>query len=128
MGADKILIIDLINQKLDSPDHTRAPGLAALGGHLMDTIFSDTLTADLENLSRINALIDSLPEAKTKQKLRKIEHIHLSPSQSFEQLARKYYCHLPPMTRGLMQLIGISPKDDAAITSYILFEPAYIHA
>lgn len=128
MGADKILIIDLINQKLGSPDHTRAPGLAALGGHLMDTIFSDTLTADLENLSRINTLIDSLPEAETKQKLRKIEHIHLSPSHSFEQLAREHYCHLPPMTRGLMQLIGISPKDDAAITSYILFEPAYIHA
>lgn len=27
-----------------------------------------------------------------------------------------------------MRLIGISPRDDAAITSYILFEPAYIHA
>ncbi|ELR63613.1 Patatin [Photobacterium marinum] len=129
MGADKILIIDLINQKLDEKDYTKAPGLATLGGHLMDTIFSDTLTADLEHLSRTNALLHALPTKQQKKLGMKIvEHVHLSPSQSFEPLARKYYCHMPPMTRTLMRLIGISPRDDAAITSYILFEPAYIHA
>lgn len=129
MGADKILIIDLINQKLDEPDYTRAPGLAALGGHLMDTIFSDTLAADLENLSRTNSLLMDLPASIREERgLRHIEHIHLSPSQSFEPLAQRYYSHLPPMTRALMRLTGISPKDDAAISSYILFEPAYIHA
>jgi NTE family protein len=35
---------------------------------------------------------------------------------------------MPPMTRALMRLTGLSPRDDAAITSYILFEPAYINA
>ncbi|MGF1684297.1 patatin-like phospholipase family protein [Photobacterium minamisatsumaniensis] len=129
MGADKILIIDLINQKLDKRDHTRAPGLATLGGHLMDTIFSDTLTADLENLSRTNSLLSHLPlDAQRDQGMKVVNHIHLSPSQSFEPLAQDYYCQLPPMTRTLMRLAGISPKDDAAITSYILFEPAYIQA
>lgn len=129
MGADKILIIDLINQKLDQRDPTKAPGLAALGGHLMDTIFSDTLTADLEHLSRTNALLAALPESERKMLgMKTVEHIHLFPSQSFEPLAQEYYCHLPPMTRALMRFIGISPRDDAAITSYILFEPAYINA
>ncbi|PSW12635.1 Patatin [Photobacterium sanctipauli] len=129
MGADKILIIDLINQKVDERDHTRAPGLATLGGHLMDTIFSDTLTADLENLSRTNSLLANLPEqAQRKRGMKVVKHIHLSPSRSFEPLAQRFYCHLPPMTRALMQLAGISPKDDAAITSYILFEPAYIQS
>ncbi|MGF1726013.1 patatin-like phospholipase family protein [Photobacterium nomapromontoriensis] len=129
MGADKILIIDLINQKQEETDYTRAPGLAALGGHLMDTIFSDTLAADLENLSRTNSLLMDLPASiRKKRELRHIEHIHLSPSQSFEPLAQRYYNHLPPMTRALMRLTGISPKDDSSITSYILFEPAYIQA
>ncbi|MCW8331356.1 patatin-like phospholipase family protein [Photobacterium sp. SDRW27] len=129
MGADKILIIDLINQKLSQRDPTKAPGLAALGGHLMDTIFSDTLTADLEHLSRTNSLLQALPESEQKMLGMKIvDHIHLFPSQSFEPLAQENYCHMPPMTRALMRLAGISPKDDAAITSYILFEPAYINA
>ncbi|KLV08521.1 Patatin [Photobacterium aquae] len=129
MGADKILIIDLINQKLEQPDHTRAPGLAALGGHLMDTIFSDTLAADLENLSRTNTLLGNFSPSEQKQhKMRIIDHILLCPSKSFEPLARAHYGQLPPMTRTLMRLIGISPKDDAAITSYLLFEPGYIQA
>ncbi|OLQ79522.1 Patatin [Photobacterium proteolyticum] len=129
MGADKILIIDLINQKLDERDHTKAPGLAALGGHLMDTIFSDTLTADLEHLSRTNALLNALPASEQQKiNMKIVDHIHLFPSKSFEPLAQKYYCHMPPMTRALMRLTGLSPRDDAAITSYILFEPAYINA
>ena len=132
MGADKILIIDLINQQDSEPDHRQAPGLATLGGHLMDTIFSDTLAADLENLSRTNALLGELahhPDPASRHNgMRQIDHIHLSPSQSFEPLAQRFYSHLPPTTRALMRLIGISPKNDAAITSYLLFEPAYIRA
>lgn len=129
MGADKILIIDLINQKLNERDHTKAPGLAALGGHLMDTIFSDTLTADLEHLSRTNELIQALPTSEQQNlEIKTVEPLYLFPSQSFEPLAQKYYCHMPPMTRALMRLTGLSPRDDAAITSYILFEPAYINA
>lgn len=129
MGADKILIIDLINQKINEMDHTTAPGLATLGGHLMDTIFSDTLAADLEHLARSNQLIQALPPSeKEKMGMKNVEHVLLYPSQSFEPLAQKYYCNMPPMTRTLMRLTGLSPKDDAAITSYILFEPAYIHA
>lgn len=129
MGADKILIINLINQKINERDHTKAPGLASLGGHLMDSIFSDSLAADLENLSRTNTIYQALSEKERQQlKLKNVDYIHLEPSQSFEPLAQEYYCHMPPMTRALMRLIGISPKDDAAITSYILFEPEYINA
>ncbi|MGF1687981.1 patatin-like phospholipase family protein [Photobacterium japonica] len=132
MGADKILIIDLINQQENQPDHRKAPGLATLGGHLMDTIFSDTLAADLENLTRTNTLLTQLAHTASSHNsnidMRQIEHIHLSPRHSFEPLVQQYYSHLPPMTRALMRLIGISPKNDAAITSYLLFEPAYIQA
>ena len=95
----------------------------------MDTVFSDTLTADLEHLSRTNELLQALPASEQQKiNMKIVEHIHLFPSQSFEPLARKYYCHMPPMTRALMHLTGLSPKDDAAISSYILFEPAYINA
>ncbi|KDM90147.1 patatin-like phospholipase family protein [Photobacterium galatheae] len=129
MGADKILIIDLINQRLKPRDPTQAPGLGMLTGHLMDTIFSDTMAAELEHLEYTNNLLHKLPEAERETMATKaVETLHLFPSQSFEPLAQAFYHHMPLATRSLMRLLGISPKDDSALTSYILFEPNYIHA
>jgi NTE family protein len=62
LGADKILIIGLEQPR--AQDLTNAmphhPGLATVAGHLLDTIFSDTLNADLERMHRINKTIDTL--------------------------------------------------------------------
>lgn len=60
--------------------------------------------------------------------VKSVDTLHLYPSQSFEPLAQAFYHHMPLAARSLMRLLGISPKDDAALTSYILFEPNYIHA
>ncbi|QUJ66885.1 patatin-like phospholipase family protein [Photobacterium sp. GJ3] len=129
MGADKILIIDLINQRLTPRDPTQAPGLGMLTGHLMDTIFSDTMAAELEHLAYTNNLLKKLPDAERQQMaVKTVDTLHLYPSQSFEPLAQAFYHHMPLAARGLMRMLGISPKDDAALTSYILFEPNYIHA
>ncbi|MEL6115449.1 patatin-like phospholipase family protein [Photobacterium sp. SP02] len=129
MGADKILIIDLINQRLRPQDPTQAPGVGMLTGHLMDTIFSDTMAAELEHLEYTNTLLSKLPDdERRKMAVKSVDTLHLYPSQSFEPLAQAFYHHMPLAARSLMRLLGISPKDDAALTSYILFEPNYIHA
>ncbi len=52
---------------------------------------------------------------------------HLAPSTPFEPLVEQYYCHMPIAVRSLMRFLGISPIDDASITSYLLFEPKYIN-
>ncbi|NGN99790.1 patatin-like phospholipase family protein [Grimontia sp. S25] len=129
MGADKVLIIDL-NPKRSQKNHAlaQAPGLASLGGHLMDAIFADTLSADLEHLERMNALVGAMAKSKAeKLALRQVDAFHLSPSEPFEPLVERYYCHMPTAVRGLMRVLGISPVEDAAITSYLLFEPKYIN-
>nr|WP_087022954.1 patatin-like phospholipase family protein [Thaumasiovibrio subtropicus] len=129
MGADKILVIDLINksQRLNRPPKT--PGLAQLGGHLMDTIFSDSLEADLCHMQRLNEFIASLSEeSRANSTLRTIDNLHLSPQLPFEPLAEENYCHMPQAARLLLRMIGISPRQDAAITSYILFESDYIQS
>lgn len=129
LGADKILILDLApKQQTISVGLSQAPGLATLAGHLMDAIFADTLSADLEHLQQMNHIISSLSaENAQKMSLRQIDTFHLSPSVSFGSLVEKYYCHMPIAIRSLMRLLGISPIDDAAITSYLLFEPKYIN-
>ncbi|KXF81047.1 patatin-like phospholipase family protein [Enterovibrio coralii] len=129
LGAEKVLIIDLApKQTSREPLIAHAPGLATLGGHLMDAIFADTLSADLEHLDRMNTLVGSLDKkAAEKLALRQVDAFQLSPSSPFEPLVERYYCHMPIAVRSLMRFLGISPIDDAAITSYLLFEPKYIN-
>ncbi|WP_413110908.1 patatin-like phospholipase family protein [Thaumasiovibrio sp. DFM-14] len=129
MGAERILIIDLIHSSVAPVTTESPPGLAQLGGHLMDTIFSDSLEADLNHMHHLNTFIAGLsPQSRQDCPLKHIDALHLSPTRPFDTLARQYYCHMPLAARLLLQAIGISPKKDAAITSYILFEPNYIQA
>ncbi|UJF18883.1 patatin-like phospholipase family protein [Vibrio sp. SS-MA-C1-2] len=129
MGAEKILIIDQTTSKLNKQRPQDPPGLAKISGHLMDAVFSDTLSADHDNLLKTNKLLAEMPKQVRKHASRKeIETFILSPSVSFDRYAVGYYPSLPPAVRGLLTLLGISPKDDAALTSYLLFEPDYIKA
>ncbi|OEE68274.1 Patatin [Enterovibrio norvegicus FF-33] len=129
MGAEKVLIIDLAPQAPTTHSSIApAPGLAMLGGHLMDAIFADTLSADLEHLDRMNNLALAVDKSKADNlALRQVDALHLSPSSPFEPLVERYYCHMPLAVRSLMRILGISPSEDAAITSYLLFEPKYIN-
>ncbi len=129
MGADKIMVIDLINKTHQHAKINHAPGLAQLGGHLMDTVFSDSLVADLCHMQRLNEFLANLSEeSRANSTLRSIEHLHLSPQLPFEPLVEENYCHMPLAARQLLRMIGISPRQDAAITSYILFESDYIQS
>nr|WP_086939052.1 patatin-like phospholipase family protein [Thaumasiovibrio occultus] len=128
LGADRILIIDL-RPKKSPPSSTSPPGLAQLGGHLMDTVFSDPLEADICHMHRLNNFLTQLtPAQQHASGLRHIEALHLRPSFSFEPLAEENYGLMPLSSRILLRMIGISPKQDAAITSYILFESDYIQS
>ena len=127
LGADKILIIGL-----DSP-HDRGytaiphhPEAATITGHLLDTIFSDTLNADLERLTRINATLEMLePEARDKLALHPIETLMINPSIDINRLATEHFHHMPPMIKLLLQLVGINAEADTSLSSYLLFEKSF---
>ncbi|MFD2179241.1 patatin-like phospholipase family protein [Veronia pacifica] len=128
LGADKVLCIDLgVNISAETPGLSAAPGLAALGGHLMDAIFADTLSADIEHLERMNSITAAMPpETAKKLELRQVDALYMSPSKSFDPLVKSSYTKMPIATRGLMRILGLSPQNDATLTSYLLFEQQYI--
>lgn len=127
LGANKILIIGL-----DSP-HDRAytsiphhPEAATITGHLLDTIFSDTLYADLERLSRINTTLEKLPSsAQDSLGLTPIDTLLIKPSIDLNQLAAEHFHQMPPMIKLLLQLIGINAGSDTSLISYLLFEKEF---
>lgn len=127
LGADKILIIGLEQPRAHDlsnamPHH---PGLATVAGHLLDTIFSDTLNADLERMTRINRTIDTLKANNIPTDLKKVDSFLINPSVNFNEIASQHFLQLPMAVRSLLRLTGITQHSESSLTSYLLFEKSY---
>jgi NTE family protein len=132
LGADRILVIGVRNEVADAapdPHEPEAfPSFAHIAGYTLDTLFMDGLYSDLERLSRINQLIDSVPpehQGERLSRMRPIDTMVIVPSEDLRVLAHKHREHLPRALRAL--LWGIGGKRDGAtrLLSYLLFEQAY---
>jgi NTE family protein len=119
LGADKILIIGLEQPRKHGgmqqlPHH---PNLSTIAGHLLDSIFSDTLTADLERMERVNKTINTLKEHQIKSELKPIQSLLINPSTNFNQLASESFLALPMAVRSLLRAIGIKQHSDSSLAS-----------
>ena len=127
LGADKILIIGLEQPRTRDlsnamPHH---PGLATVAGHLLDTIFSDTLNSDIERMNRINRTVDTLNAHQIPTDLKKVESFLINPSVNFNEIASQHFLQLPMAVRSLLRLTGITQHSESSLTSYLLFEKSY---
>ncbi len=131
LGADRILVIGVRNEIADlAPDPTEPeyPSFAQIAGYTLDTLFLDGLYSDLERLSRINQLIDSLPEGHRGEKLsrmRPIDTMVIVPSEDLRLLAIKHREELPRALRLLLWGIGGRRSGESRLLSYLMFEQAY---
>lgn len=130
LGATKLFVINLdSSHKKNSIPMNHHPKTATIAGHLLDTIFSDTLNSDLERLQRVNHTLDLISdEDKNKLNLRKIDTLVIKPSEDLGIIAAKYYLEIPIAIRYLLKLFGIHQQSDSSIVSYLLFEKAYTTA
>ncbi len=124
LGADRILIIGLEQPRrsehvVQMPHH---PNMSTIAGHLLDSIFSDTLNADMERMLRVNKTIQTLQENNIPSELKPIESYLINPSSNFNQLANEHFLSLPMAIRTLLRTIGIKQHSDSSLASYLLFE------
>ncbi len=127
LGADKILIIGLEQPRkrdhlMQMPHH---PDLSTIAGHLLDSIFSDTLNADLERMQRVNKTIKTLYEHQIETELKPVESLLINPSVNFNQLASECFLSLPMAIRTLLRTIGITQHSESSLASYLLFEKSF---
>ena len=131
LGAEKLLVISLRESETDphpAPGQGHYPSLAEIGGYVLDVVFMDKLDDDIERLCRINRTVSLLPaNEKPKTRLKKIELLHIEPSQDIRALAQKHLKELPWTIRALLRGIG-GDHPDSRLPSYLLFEPGYCRA
>ena len=126
LGANRILIISLAPDETDSGTLPSDPSSSDIAGHLLDTVFTDALTSDIERLQRINSTIRLVPERKRAQlSLRHIDNLVLKPSLNLDDLTHKHFHKLPFNIRALLRLFGVDAGDATGLASFLLFEQDY---
>ena len=129
LGAKRLFIIGVeqpktINRTKENNPHP--PSTATIAGHLLDTIFTDTMQSDIERMSRINNTLSLLPEPREHVDcLTHIDHFVINPSHDFNVIASQYYQELPFAIRLLLRGAGINKHSESSIISYLLFEKKY---
>jgi NTE family protein len=129
LGADKVIVLSLDSAQPAHAQFTKHPTGAAIATHLLDTIFSDTLSSDVERLNRINQTLTLIPEkTKKKMSLKPIEIAVLKPSIDLGELTTNYYQDMPKTIQMLFNLIGANTEMAGGLVSYLLFEGSYCQA
>jgi len=131
LGADRIVVVGTARIRHESPDRLRGdlyPSLAQVAGHVMNSIFLDSLAVDLERLERINRTISAV-DTQTLRKmgltLHHVDVLVLTPSEPLEDIAVKHVGNLPWTIRFLLRSIGAMRRGGANLASYLLFERGY---
>jgi len=132
LGADKILIIGL-DTSPEEPryacyDSNQHPSITDIAGHVLDSVFIDSLDSDLERLQRVNKTLDSIPEHLLDQvdlPLKQVETLVISPSKDLQGFADEYAINLPSSTRFFFKRLGINGDEGSNILSYLLFDKNY---
>jgi NTE family protein len=131
LGADRVVVVGTARIRSDAPERTRGdlyPTLAQIAGHVLNSIFLDSLAVDLERLERINRTISCVDPATLQKMGLTLHHVDvlvLTPSEPLDAIALKHVRSLPWTIRFLLRSVGAMRRGGANLASYLLFERGY---
>lgn len=131
LGANKLLVIGVSANSLGkrAPRAEHYPSMAKVLGHLLNSVFIDTLEGDVERLESINELLTSLSAEEEclqrRIKWRPIDVLKIYPSQHIDEIAERHLNELPRILRLLLRGSGGSAPAGASAISYLLFHPGF---
>jgi NTE family protein len=131
LGADRILVIGVRSQ--NDPEFVRQktrdyPSMAQIGGHVLNSIFLDSMDADLERLKRINRTLELIPKKLIEDgtiKLKPVKVLEINPSRDISKIAQQHAQRLPSAVRFFMRGIGGLSSNSTSLLSYLLCDKAY---
>ncbi len=131
LGAERVLVIGVREAQEGHAPRVRAaqyPSLAQIAAHVLNSIFLDSLDADLERLTRINRTLGLIPPERLHEgeiRLRPVDALVIAPSEDLEKIAARHAHHLPRPVRYLLRGVGAFNRNDTNLVSYLLFEKPY---
>ncbi len=159
LGADSIFVIGL-NHRATSEDKIpyhgekgKIPSLGQVLGRVMNSVFLDKIQYDLEQLERINRIVEWCEEVYGKQflteinqmlekknikgdvaerGLKKIRLLRIRPSEDIGEIFRHCYQrggkkHFTYFEKTLIRLLDVDPSEGVDFLSYITFIPEYLN-
>jgi len=127
LGADRLLVLGVRARRAAGVATTRLPSDAPtpgqIFGFMLDTLFTDQIYADLEQLERMNELVRASPAAAPT--LRMIETLMLAPSVDPREVAARHVEEMPGGLRALLRVVGAGDLAGSQLASYLMFEGGY---
>lgn len=133
LGAERVLVIGVNEQQELDRERVKVtsyPPMAQIAGHVMNSIFVDSLDVDVERLKRINQTLDLVPliHKENTPSLRPVTAMVISPSEKIGEFAQVHANSLPRTMRYLFRAIGAMGPNGSAMLSYVLFEAPFCQA
>ncbi len=128
LGADRLLVIGVRPRYAVGVSETAAAAAVAptpgqIFGFMLDTLFTDQIFSDLEELERFNELLRVAPQAAPQ--LRLIETLMLAPSADPREVAGRHFEEMPPALRALLRVLGAGDRTGNQLASYLMFDAGY---
>jgi NTE family protein len=118
LGANRLFIIG-VNDPLPvykTPRPTPPePSFGQMFGFMLDSLFMDQLTSDLERINRYNQA----------EGMRRVDAMLMTPSRDVNEIAQRHARELPGALRALMRIFGASSPASGLLLSYLLFERGF---
>lgn len=130
LGADRILVIGVRQESVagstedGDPDY---PGVGQIAGYILDTLFLNSLSADIERLERINDTLEYVHDRESTP-LRQVDTLLISPSRDLAAIAEPLYHHFPASIRYLLAVLGARRGGGRRLMSYLMFERPFCRA
>ncbi len=135
LGARKILVVGVGQPERSglvsgqSVASTSGPTLGSMAGHVMASVFHDTLQADVEQTQRVTQTINRLPrEAAAAMPYKSIDVLAVAPTRSLDALAQQFTSELPSAVRDALGALGVLRGSGGTLASYLLFEPGFVQS
>ena len=132
LGANRLLVIGVRNPRIDVvPEEGRDvpyPTFGHISSYIFDTLFMDSLDADIERMRRIN---HTITETRNKQvdykdtSLHQVDYLVISPSRDVREIVERYVDNFPRSLRVLLKGIGALTREGRPLMSYLMFDAPY---
>jgi NTE family protein len=132
LGAERILVIGVRNEVIDPlpgpGELVPYPSFGKIAGYVLDALFMDGLSSDLESLTRINLILEKLPGRVLQGEFGLLHHtdaLVMLPSRDIREIAGRHIAEMPKPFRLLMRGVGATKHSGSQLLSYLLFESGY---